>query len=175
MDTKFSLLTHRALLRAAAPVIWPGGKILPLVFSSWGCFAAFFWGCAAISWFRPAPQRWGTSGSSCCWRRPFLASYTAAMRAADARWRKRPAGPPQNPFEEEECIRMEFGEEEMRFSSEHFDEFARCAALTRLVHCDGHDLLFSAPAVACAIDPKSLPAFEAFLQGKTGLTLETAR
>ena len=26
MDTKFSLLTHRALLRAAAPVIWPGGK-----------------------------------------------------------------------------------------------------------------------------------------------------
>ncbi len=81
----------------------------------------------------------------------------------------------QNPFEEEECIRMEFGEEEMRFSSEHFDEFARCAALTRLVHCDGHYLLFSAPAVAYAIDPKSLPAFEAFLQGKTGLTLETAR
>ena len=57
------------------------------------------------------------------------------------------------------------------------DEYLRYAALTQLVDCEGHYLLFVAPAEAYLVSKRGITEgdageFEQFMQKKTGLTWE---
>ena len=74
-------------------------------------------------------------------------------------------------------VRASFSDEEIRFVEDGTDECLRYAALTKLVDCEGHYLLFVAPAEAYIISQRGiidgeLGAFERFLQQKTGLAWE---
>lgn len=182
MEAKFSfemrndLAACHALFRVIAPVIWPTKKNRRLYL-----VAGLLW-CVLLALRGYLLTQSGGSVLGDVWQSVLLALAFFCFLSAgclgnkDA-LKKKIGKAAQASSKEEMCYHAEFGEEEMHLSTPGMEQYMRYAALTRLALCEGHYLLFIAPAKAYVIAQDCLPSgelpdFERFLQQKTGLTLE---
>lgn len=182
MEAKFSfemrndLAACHALFRVIAPVIWPTKKNRRLYL-----VAGLLW-CVLLALRGYLLTQSGGSVLGDVWQSVLLALAFFCFLSAgclghkDA-LKKKIGKAAQASSKEEMCYHVEFGEDEIHLSTPGMEQYLRYAALTRLALCEGHYLLFTAPARACVIAQDCLPAgecpdFERFLQQKTGLALE---
>lgn len=186
METEFSfemrydLAAARAFYRAVAPLIWPAAKN-----GRWNrrlYLAAGLLFCVSLAMRAWMLVQSGGSALGDGWQSVLLAlalccfAFAACVGKRGAPEKKIDRAAKAASREEMRC-RAEFGEDEIHLSTPGMEQYLRYAALTRLALCEGHYLLFIAPARAYVIAQDCLPAgecpdFERFLQQKTGLTLE---